>query len=67
MDENGQRPTHLRFVWTTNGYELREREGAPPGIGEQVEEDEIALTVIKVAPSPLPGDARRCAYLQPVT
>ena len=29
--ENGQRPTHLRFVWTTNGYELREREG--DGIG----------------------------------
>jgi hypothetical protein len=25
--ENGQRPTHLRFVWTTNGYELRERDG----------------------------------------
>ena len=24
MDENGQRPAgHLRFVWTTNGYELR--------------------------------------------
>ena len=30
-DENGQRPTHLRFVWTTNGYELREREGDAPG------------------------------------
>jgi len=25
MDENGQRPAgHLRFVWTPNGYELRE-------------------------------------------
>jgi hypothetical protein len=66
-DGQPQQQTHLRFVWTTNGYELREREGAPPGVGEQVEEDEIALTVIKVAPSPLPGDARRCAYLQPVT
>jgi hypothetical protein len=67
--ENGQpeQRTHLRFVWTANGYELREREGEPPGVGEQVEEDETSLTVIKVAPSPLPGDARRCAYLQPVT
>jgi hypothetical protein len=67
VDENGQRPTHLRFVWTTNGYELREREGDPPGVGEQVEEDETALTVVKVAPSPLPGDSRRCAYLQPLS
>jgi len=66
-DGQPQHRTHLRFVWTTNGYELREREGDPPGVGEQVEEDETALTVVKVAPSPLPGDRRRCAYLQPVT
>jgi len=66
-DGQPQQRTHLRFVWTTNGYELREREGDPPGVGEQVEEDETALTVVKVAPSPLPGDMRRCAYLQPVT
>ena len=67
--ENGQpqQQTHLRFVWTANGYELREREGEPPGVGEQVEEDEMSLRVTKVAPSPLPGDLRRCAYLQPVT
>jgi hypothetical protein len=66
-DGQSQQRTHLRFVWTTNGYELREREGDPPGVGEQVEEEETAQTVVKVAPSPLPGDLRRCAYLQPVT
>jgi hypothetical protein len=67
--ENGQpdQKTHLRFVWTANGYELREREGDPPGVGEQVEENETTLRVTKVAPSPLPGDTRRCAYLQPLT
>jgi hypothetical protein len=65
--ENGQRPTHLRFVWTANGYELREREGDVPGLGEEVEEGEERLRVTKVAPSPLPGDPRRCAYLQPVS
>jgi len=65
--ENGQRPTHLRFVWTANGYELREREGDVPGLGEDVEEDEQRLRVTKVAPSPLPGDLRRCAYLQPLS
>jgi hypothetical protein len=59
--------THLRFVWTATGYELRERDGDVPTVGEDVEEDEIRLRVSKVAPSPLPGDARRCAYLQPIT
>jgi hypothetical protein len=66
--ENGQRQvTHLRFVWKATGYELREREGEAPSVGEQVEEDDERLFVTKVAPSPLPGDTRRCAYLQPLT
>ena len=68
MDENGQRPaSHLRFVWTTNGYELREHDGDVPGVGDEVDEGEARLRVTKVAPSPLPGDTRRCAYLQPLT
>jgi hypothetical protein len=58
--------TYLVFVWRPSGYELREREGNPPGVGDEVEEDETRMTVTKVAPSPLPGDGRRCAYLQPV-
>jgi hypothetical protein len=66
--EDGQRhSTHLRFVWTATGYELRERAGDAPSVGEDVEEDEMRLRVSKVAPSPLPGDTRRCAYLQPLT
>ena len=32
--------THLRFVWKATGYELREREGEAPSVGEQVEEDD---------------------------
>jgi len=68
MDENGQpQSTHLRFVWKTTGYELRERDGEAPSVGEEVEEDHVRLFVTKVAPSPLPGDNRRCVYLQPVT
>ena len=66
-DGHHQSSTHLRFVWTTNGYELREREGDAPGLGEEVEEGEARLRVTKVAPSPLPGDSRRCVYLQPLT
>jgi len=67
MTMDGQRQTHLRFVWTATGYELREREGDAPVVGEEVEEGESRLKVTKVAPSPLPGDSRRCAYLAPVT
>jgi hypothetical protein len=66
-DGQPQQRTHLRFVWTTNGYELRERDGEVPSVGAEVEEDERRLRVTKVAPSPLPGDLRRCAYLQPLT
>ena len=58
--------TYLLFVWKPSGYELHEREGDPPSVGEQVEADETLMTVTKIAPSPLPGDRRRCAYLQPV-
>jgi hypothetical protein len=66
-DGQPQQRTHLRFVWTTNGYELRERQGEAPELGEEVDEDETRLRVTKVAPSPLPGDSRRCVYLQPLT
>jgi hypothetical protein len=57
--------SYLLFVWKPSGWELREREGDPPSVGEEVEEDAVHMTVTKVAPSPLPGDDRRCAYLQP--
>ncbi len=57
--------SYLLFVWKPSGWELREREGDPPAVGEEVEEDTVRMTVTKVAPSPLPGDDRRCAYLQP--
>lgn len=56
--------TYLLFVWTTSGYELREEHGTLPGVGEDVDNGGHALRVYKVAPSPLPGDTRACAYLQ---
>ena len=58
--------SHVLFVSTPNGYELHEREGDPPPAGSEVEEQSIRYVVTKVAASPLPGDGRRCAYLQPV-
>jgi hypothetical protein len=55
---------YLLFVWKTSGYELREAEGEIPAVGAEVEQDGEKLRVTKIAPSPLPGDARVCAYLQ---
>ena len=58
---------YLLFVSKPSGYELREREGEPPGVGDVVEEEDGRLRVTKIAPSPLPGDSRRCAYLVPIS
>jgi hypothetical protein len=55
--------SHLLFVWKTSGYELREQDGDVPSVGAEVEQDGETMRVTKVAPSPLPGDRRACAYL----
>ena len=62
MASNG----YLLFVSKPSGYELREREGDPPEVGSVVEVEDGRLRVTKLAPSPLPGDERSCAYLVPV-
>jgi hypothetical protein len=60
MTENG----YLVFVWKPSGYELEERSGDPPSIGDEIEVGDSKERVSKVAPSPLPGDSRACVYLQ---
>jgi hypothetical protein len=55
--------TYLLFVWTPNGYELREQQGELPEPGAEIEVGEQRLRVAKIAPSPLPGDSRLCAYV----
>jgi hypothetical protein len=56
--------SYLVFVWRPTGYELRERDGEVPSVGSVVDEEEGRMLVTRVGPSPLPGDDRRCAYLQ---
>lgn len=56
--------SYVAFVWTPTGYQLREKQGEPPSVGDEVEEDGARLRVFKVGASPLPGDERPCAYLQ---
>lgn len=58
---------YLLFVWKSSGYELHEQEGEPPSVGSVVELDDGGRQEVnRVAPSPLPGDDRRAAYLQPL-
>jgi hypothetical protein len=58
--------SYLLFVSKPSGYELRERDGDPPSIGDELQEDDARMVVTKVAPSPLPADERRCVYIQAV-
>jgi hypothetical protein len=44
-------------------YRLRELDGAPLGAGASLMLDDEDYVVARVGPSPLPRDARRCAYL----
>jgi hypothetical protein len=55
--------SYLLFVSKPSGYELSERDGDPPGVGAEIEQDGKTMCVAKIAPSPLPGDKRPCAYL----
>ena len=55
---------HLLFVAGSEGYRLVERVGASPGPGERVELDGRTYEVLRVGPSPLPLDRRRCAFLE---
>jgi hypothetical protein len=54
---------HLLFVWKPTGYELVEQDGDAPAMGAEVEVDGKQYHVTKLAPSPLPGDKRTCAYI----
>ncbi len=65
MDENG-RGGYLVFRWAHTGYTLEERPGDVPEVGAEVEDGDGRFRVSKAAPSPLPGDKRRCVYLLPV-
>jgi flavin reductase (DIM6/NTAB) family NADH-FMN oxidoreductase RutF len=56
---------HLVFMWSPAGYTIDVRAGGPPRPGASVDEGDRRHRVTKVAPSPLPGDPRSCAYLLP--
>jgi hypothetical protein len=51
---------YLLFVWSPAGYTLRELDGDPPQVGDELEEG--TLVVNKIGASPLPGDERTCVF-----
>lgn len=58
-----ERTGHVLFVWSPAGYELLSRAGEPPPVGSEVGVSGGLRVVTKIGPSPLPGDKRRCAFL----
>ncbi len=52
------------FLPGPEGYRLLEREHEPPLPGERIEVEGASFCVLRLGPSPLPGDRRRCAFLE---
>jgi hypothetical protein len=60
-----QEARHLLFAPGKDGYELLDRDGPAPALGELVTlEPGRQLRVVRIGPSPLPGERVRCAYLE---
>jgi hypothetical protein len=59
------KPTgHVLVVGSPVGYRLMERDGPAPGCDAAVEVDGRPYGVLRLGPSPLPGDRRRCVFLE---
>lgn len=54
----------LAFVPSPQGYALVPQPGSLPAQGDSVELEDVGYRVLRHAPSPLPGDRRRCAFLE---
>jgi hypothetical protein len=65
--DNAADEEHVLFVASASGYELLPRDGQVPELGSEIvlsDGAKEAYRVCKVGPSPLPGDRRRCAFLE---
>lgn len=54
----------VAFAGLPGGYRLVDRDGQPPARGDVLELDGASFRVLRLGPSPLPGDERRCAFLE---
>jgi hypothetical protein len=55
---------HVLFVPSPEGYRLLERDGAPPIRADLLDIEGNRFSVLRLGPSPLPGDRRRCVCLE---
>jgi hypothetical protein len=55
----------ILVVPTPAGYRLATPRGVVPEPGERLRVEDEWYRVVRVGPSPLPGDGRRCAFLEP--
>ena len=62
-EDVGHAAEYVLFVWSPSGYALLSRSGEPPPVGSEIGVSGGQLVVTKIGPSPLPGDRRRCAFL----
>jgi hypothetical protein len=53
---------YLLSVWSPAGYTLRELDGDLPQVGQELDEGGNTIVISKIGASPLPGDARPCAF-----
>ena len=65
LDDRAESIGHVLFLPGEDGYELRDRSGPCPGVGDVVGVEDRPYRVLKIGISPLPGDERPCAYLEP--
>ena len=63
VSEPSEHSLHLRLVPYRAGYELVESPGPPPDAGTRVDVGSTRFSVARVGRSPLPDDARPCAFL----
>jgi hypothetical protein len=61
--EPAERQAELFFVATASGYRLLESDGVAAARGDLVELADGSFRVLRLGPSPIPGDRRRCAFL----
>lgn len=55
----------VAFASTTSGYRLVQLAGPVPEVGETVEVPDVGeVVVLRLGPSPLPGDQRTCVFLE---
>jgi hypothetical protein len=57
-------PGYVVFVSSPDGYRLLQRDGPVPDRGTALELDDGVHLVLRLGTSPLPGDRRRCAFVE---